>query len=143
MSNNQYAEETSSEDSASAFYHKKEIPTFERTRRGKIKDAQKKSSIYTKSSYDSLSFPEFSQSLITALESQFNVLEKRKRRKNQEIDGLDVSINKLKETLEILLANADNPLELERQLDPYQIWGGDQKGHVKFTGYFAPVLNYH
>ena len=119
------------------------IPRFDyqRSSNGKIKFASQKSEIFAEASLDSLDFPEFNDKLVTAIESQLDVLRMRKSNKNQRIAGLDVSISKLEETVHILLENAKNGNNPSEGLAAYQTWGKDKKGHVKYTGYFTPEIS--
>ena len=118
------------------------IPRFEyqRYNNGKIKFANQKPEIFAESSLDSLDFPEFNDKLVNAIESQLKVLKMRKSNKNQRIAGLDVSIQKLESTIDILLDNAKNGEPISKDLAAYQTWGKDKKGHVKYTGYFTPEI---
>ncbi|MFT4758945.1 MAG: membrane-bound lytic murein transglycosylase A [Paraglaciecola sp.] len=114
--------------------------THQRYRNGKIKNAEKMPSIFTESSFDTLSFPTIDEKMIQALTNQLDALKKRKTKKNQRIAGLDVSIEKLEETIQLLINHADNPALLKSLLTAHQTWGKDKKGNVKFTGYFTPIV---
>lgn len=113
---------------------------YDRQRNGKIKNAEKLPSLFTTTPTDSLDFPAISKNTILALQSQLKALEKRRSKKNQRIAGLDVSIDRLKETIEILINYAGTPDKLKAKLTAHQAWGKDKKGHVKFTGYYAPIV---
>lgn len=112
----------------------------QRHRNGKIKNAEKFTSVFTNSSLDTLDFPTIDDKMIQALTNQLAALKKRKFKKNQRIAGLDVSIEKLEATIQLLINNADNPALLKANLAAHQAWGKDKKGHVKFTGYFTPIV---
>lgn len=114
--------------------------TYQRYRNGKIKNAEKLPSLFNESSFDTLDFPTIDNKMIKALESQLVALKKRKTKKNQRIAGLDVSIEKLEETIQLLINHADNPDLLKSLLSAHQSWGKDKKGSVKFTGYFTPIV---
>lgn len=124
----------------------KKVPRsdYQLHRNGKIKFASQKEDIFVKSSLDSLDFPELDDKLVQALENQLKVLRLRKNRKNQRVAGIDVSIDKLERTIHLLLEKAkssDDYLNLNNEIAAYQTWGKDKKGHVNFTGYFAPEIN--
>ena len=113
---------------------------YQRFRNGKIKNAEKLPAVFTSSSLDTLDFPTIDNKMIQALTNQLDALKKRKTKKNQRIAGLDVSIEKLEATIQLLLNHADNPKLLKTKLAAHQAWGNDKKGHVKFTGYFTPIV---
>ena len=127
-----------SEDAHSIFASQN---TYERYANGKIKHAEDFSSVFSPTSLDTLHFPAIDKNMIRGLEQQLIALEKRKSNRHQKVAGLDVSIEKLQQTIELILANADNPQALKRSLAAHQSWGKDKKGHVKFTGYYAPVIS--
>ena len=54
---------------------------------------------------------------------------------------MDVSIEKLEETVDILVNNSKNGDNPSKGLAAYQTWGKDKKGHVKYTGYFTPEIS--
>lgn len=115
---------------------------YERKSNGKIKFAKLQSEVLSESSLDSLDFPEFDDKLVNALESQLKVLRLRKQRKNQSIAGVDISIEKLESTIDILLQNIQEGKDhYGKNLTAYQTWGKDKKGHVKYTGYFTPEIS--
>ncbi len=114
---------------------------YERFRNGKIKHAAPLPAVFTKASLDTLEIPEIDDNLVLALQHQLRVLKLRKQRKLQRLAGLDASYDKLEETIQLLLDRAHTkPADLQYQLDAYQTWGKDKKGHVKYTGYYTPVL---
>ncbi len=121
----------------------KKIPRsdYQLQRNGKIKFASKKENVFAEASLDSLDFPTLDDQIVKGLEKQLKVLELRKNRKNQRVAGIDVSIEQLERTIELLLekAKSADPY-LGNDLAAYQTWGKDKKGHVNFTGYFTPVL---
>ena len=116
-------------------------PSFLRTSKGKIKNAPKKESIYSKDRFENLNLPPLDERMQSALNDHLKVIAKRKGKKNQEVGGLDVSLSKLEETIQILLEHASEPELIKQKLEPHQIWGRDKKGHVQFTGYYAPVID--
>jgi len=114
---------------------------YERFRNGKIKNAPPLPAVFTKDSLDLLEFPEIDDELVLALQHQLRVLKLRKQRKLQRLAGLDASYEKLEKTIQLLLDRAyAKPTDLQYYLDAYQTWGKDKRGHVKFTGYYTPVL---
>lgn len=115
---------------------------YERYRNGKIKFASKKEDVFNKSSLDSIQFPVIKDQIVQALEHQLKVLRLRKQKKNQRLVNVDVSIQHLEQTIELLLDRSFNqPEDLKYFLDAYQTWGKDKKGNVKFTGYYTPEIN--
>ncbi len=98
-------------------------------------------SILTNLSLDTFdSLPQINQELAEGLKHQLKLLKYQKRLK-KEYSGLDITKDQLSETIKILLsAQFDNSFGMQHGLEAHQIWGDDQMGNVKFTGYFTPVL---
>lgn len=74
------------------------------------------------------------------MELQLRVLETYPQKKTHQIGNITLTREDLRRTLEILLSNRDQPVVAAELLDAHQSWGADRKGHVRFTGYYTPVL---
>ncbi|MFK7775865.1 MAG: murein transglycosylase A [Saprospiraceae bacterium] len=98
-------------------------------------------SILTKISLDTFdSLPPINQELAEGLKHQLKLLKYQKGLK-EEYSGLKITKEQLNETIKILLsAQFNNSFGMLQSLEAHQIWGEDQRGNVKFTGYFTPVL---
>ncbi|RMG79522.1 MAG: hypothetical protein D6714_16255 [Bacteroidetes bacterium] len=114
---------------------------YDRYNNGKIKHASRREDLFTEASLDSLELPEFNDKLVKAIEAQLDVLRMRKSQKHQRIGDLDVSVSQLERTVRILLDGIQSGrTDFRNELKAYQSWGKDQKGHVRFTGYFTPEI---
>ncbi len=114
----------------------------ERLTNGKIKFAKEYPGLYAETSIDTLDIPPLSEALVLGLERQLKVLEYRKQKESQRTTGLLVSIEQLEKIINLLLNKHKNGEPyVKNDLAAFQSWGKDQKGHVKFTGYFTPVLD--
>jgi len=107
-------------------------------RHGKNLTTKKVKKTYEKVALDELTIPTIGDDLAQAIKSQLRLLKYRRKKHNSDVGNLDVTIKKLQETVDILLNN--DVSDLTNELDAYQIKGRDNKGNVKFTGYFTPVL---
>ena len=98
-------------------------------------------SILTKIYLDTFDvLPQVNQELAEGLKQQLKLLKYQKRLK-KEYSGLKITKEQLSETIKILLsAQFNNSFGMQHGLEAHQIWGDDQMGNVKFTGYFTPVL---
>jgi len=98
-------------------------------------------SILTKISLDTFDvLPPINQELAVGLKHQLKLLKYQKRLK-EEYSGLQITKDQLNETIKILLsAQFNNSFGMKHGLEAHQIWGDDEMGNVKFTGYFTPVL---
>ncbi|MFK8005038.1 MAG: murein transglycosylase A [Saprospiraceae bacterium] len=97
--------------------------------------------ILTKISLDTFAIlPQVNQELAQGLKNQLKLLKYQKKLK-KEYSGLKITKDQLSETIKILLsAQFNNSFGMQHGLEAHQIWGDDQMGNVKFTGYFTPVL---
>ena len=121
---------------------KLERTQYERTQKGKIKNAKNQTELFVESHPDTLDFPMIDEKLKLGLERQIKLLEMAEERKSQYISGLSVPVEDLKKTVEILLKKTESgSTDYESDLSAFQIWGDDKKGHVEFTGYYTPVLD--
>lgn len=108
---------------------------------GKRMGQTKMEHIYESVSLDSLDFPIIDSRFHEALQAQYKLLKNRKRMGNQMIGSLQVTKQQLKETIKILEQyQQTKPLELSNELHAHQLWGKDQRGNVKMTGYYTPVI---
>ncbi len=97
--------------------------------------------VYTKTTFDSIPFPEITPELIKGLEHQLLLLKLRHKRTRQKVGNLSIQMKQLEEMVAILLkAQFIPPPLLKHYIDIFQIWGKDQRGNIYFTGYFTPVL---
>lgn len=110
-------------------------------RNGKVEGAQPLAHIYELSPIDSFPFPTITEPLAAALRQNLSLLNLAQGRRNYQIGQLITSHEDLEEAARILLSwENDKPAGLGHYLDAYQIWGADQKGAVRFTGYFTPII---
>ena len=107
---------------------------------GKV-DQELFDSIFTKISLDSFDIlPQINQELAEGLKQHLKLLKFQKRLK-KEYSGMNITKDQLSETIKILLSTQfSNSFGMQHGLEAHQIWGQDQVGNVKFTGYFTPVL---
>ena len=98
-------------------------------------------SIFTRISLDSFDIlPHINQELAEGLKHHLKLLKFQKRLK-KEYSGMKITKDHLSETIKILLSTQfSNSFGMQHGLEAHQIWGKDQKGNVKYTGYFTPVL---
>lgn len=97
--------------------------------------------IVSENALEDLQLPRFSKELIKGLKYQLKVLNYRKKEQLQANGEIDPSIEKLEETVQLLLdqQEAENP-SFSSSLDAIPLEGDDGQGSVYFTGYFTPVL---
>jgi membrane-bound lytic murein transglycosylase A len=107
---------------------------------GKIKKAKQLKSIYTPFALDSLNMPIVDATMIEALLHQKQLLEQLNIPNNQKISGINVTKEKLEQTVDMLLSWQYAKPTLQGQLQAHQLWGEDKKGNSKFTGYYTPVI---
>ena len=93
--------------------------------------------IYTKVAIDSLKLPSINAKFLTALANQVALL---KKADDQKIGDLEVEADKMAQVVDIF-RKAKSQKELTIALDAYQIKGDDQKGNVRFTGYYSPIIS--
>jgi membrane-bound lytic murein transglycosylase A len=93
--------------------------------------------IYTKVAIDSLKLPSINAKFLSALNNQVALL---KKADDQKIGDLEVEADKMAQVVDIF-RKAKSQKELMTSLDAYQIKGDDQKGNVRFTGYYSPVIS--
>jgi len=98
-------------------------------------------SILTNVSLDSFDvLPKVNQELAEGLNQQLKLLKYQKRLK-KEYSGLEITKDQLSKTIKILLSSQfNNSFGMQQGLEAHQLWGKDQMGNVKYTGYFTPVL---
>ncbi len=116
-------------------------PDYKFHRTGKALDATPLLTTYTQNSLRSFdAFPSIDQEVIIGLKRQLKVLRNRRKKKEFTFGNLNVQIEQLQQTIDLMLEYADKPEVLAKALDAHQIKGKDGKGNVHFTGYFTPVL---
>ena len=93
--------------------------------------------IYTKVAIDSLKLPSINAKFLSALDNQVALL---KKADDQKIGDLEVEADKMVQVVDIF-RKAKSQKELIAALDAYQIKGDDEKGNVRFTGYYSPVIS--
>ena len=121
-----------------------EMPTeqyYDIYRSGKRKHAQTFSEIFQPALLDTLPFPQMDEDLIAALENQLELLDIKPLKRKLKTGSLVVSNDDLVKVIHILLDAGLHISGAKEKLDAFQVWGFDQKGHVKFTGYYTPTLN--
>ncbi|MCB0569570.1 MAG: murein transglycosylase A [Phaeodactylibacter sp.] len=97
--------------------------------------------VYEPSRLDTIDLPFIDGAFIEALEYNRQLLELQARPKNRQIGSLRVTAESLDETIRLLKAwQQTKPMGISDYLEAYQIWGGDRRGNVRFTGYFTPVV---
>jgi membrane-bound lytic murein transglycosylase A len=110
-------------------------------RNGKTIGAPKLANIYTITSLDSIDVPFIEKEVLDALGTNTALLQLKKRKRHYQIANLRVEPVDLLATISILKRmQYTKPLNLEDYLDAHKIWGEDQRGHVRFTGYFTPII---
>ncbi len=130
---------------ACSLYQGKSPPTadisaqYPMDEKGRDTSIQYLANLYTETSLEDVSFPQISDSLIEALHHNQRLLKIRKQLKVQHFDNLEVSVEDMKNTIDILLQIKDNP-DAVGDLVAYQIAGQKKKGNVKFTGYYTPLI---
>ncbi|MEM8910077.1 MAG: murein transglycosylase A, partial [Bacteroidota bacterium] len=108
---------------------------------GKQKEAPKYTSLYTTEQLSNDHFPTIDQHLVNALKQQLRSLKYQKKKKPLQVDGLNLDVDQLEATIQILLDAAKNPqADLAQSLAMHKIEGEDGRGNVHFTGYFTPVV---
>lgn len=108
---------------------------------GKVFNAPQLDGVYQKKSLDNLPVPIISTEVLGVLEQQLQLLENPRLKRNYRIGDLRIHMGDLRKTIEILKSRQHTlPLDLNNYLDAYQIWGSDRRGHVRFTGYFTPLV---
>ena len=108
---------------------------------GKFVDAKKLEDVFTKDDWFSLGFPEITDELSLALKHHRHVLNKSKFRDNQRVSNLNVTVADFETVIDLLINREGmRPNDLHQYLEAHQVWGEDNMGHVRFTGYYTPVL---
>lgn len=109
-------------------------------RRGKILGARSLSAVFTPARVDTLAFPIIDDRLALALQHQLRVLEAAGPETFRFGERV-VNKAEMAQVIQYLLERKGlAPMDAELFLDAVQSWGKDRRGHVRMTGYFAPVL---
>ena len=110
-------------------------------RNGKRKNASLLQEVYTPVELNEIILPVIEKNALEVLATNFNLLQLKKRKRHYQIGNLRISPHDLLETLRLLRDHQYTiPYELNESLVAHQIWGRDQRGNVKFTGYFTPII---
>lgn len=97
--------------------------------------------LYTRQPLDSLGFSDIDNGFFAALATNERLLKQRGRRKHYQLGNLSIAPDDLARTVDILqILEHGYPEVVANQLEAHQIWGADRRGHVRFTGYFTPVI---
>lgn len=110
---------------------------------GKLIDAKAFDQTYNATLWEQLGFPVIDEKIVLGLQHQLRVLEAGNFRDGQKVGNLSFTYADMKTVIDLLLARADSvssPKDLHQVLEAHQVWGGDQKGNVFFTGYFTPTV---
>ena len=109
-------------------------------RNGKNKNAFELGSTYNLATLDNIKMPEIDDQLIQGLKNQIKLLKRLKQNDYFELDNIGISISEMESVVTTLIDFKENPSELKKYIDGFQLNGKDQKGSVYFTGYFTPVI---
>ncbi len=110
------------------------------SRRGKILGARSLPAVFTPARVDTLEFPVIDDRLALALQHQLRVLEAAGPETFRFGERV-VHKAEMAQVIQYLLERKGlAPMDAELFLDAVQSWGRDRRGHVRMTGYFAPVL---
>jgi membrane-bound lytic murein transglycosylase A len=110
--------------------------TISKVQKGKKKNPPLRN-VYTKVAIDSLKIPSVNTKFLNALEHQMTFL---KKAEDEKIGNLEVEAHELEKVVAIL-RKAKSPHDIITSLDAYQIKGVNEKGGVKFTGYYSPIIS--
>ncbi len=111
-----------------------------RKRNGKLRFAAQLPELYAPASLDSLPIPVIDERLELGLKHQLRALRNWKNH-DPVAAAPDFSPQRLEEAIRFLLDRAGTqPQDMHYFLDAWQVWGSDRKGHVRFTGYYTPIL---
>ena len=109
-------------------------------RTGKVAAPADQREVYRAVDADTLFAPiDWTPEVLEGLERQRTLLRKRKLDRAQ-YGNLRIDEAKLLFTLDRLLDNAAAGLPALSGLDAYRLRGADQRGNVRFTGYYSPVV---
>ena len=96
---------------------------------------------YQQTPLDTFDLPVIDGKMVEALYYNLELLQLQQRKKNQQVGSLRITHEELEEAIQALIAwQHTKPFGLHSHLEAHQIWGADQKGNVRFTGYFTPVV---
>jgi membrane-bound lytic murein transglycosylase A len=98
--------------------------------------AHKLSKLYTKVNLDTFKLPQINEKFLKALEYQKVFLS---HAQDDKFDNLRVEVDQLEDVLDIF-RKAKSTVDLAKSLDAYQIYGTNEDGDVKMTGYYSPVI---
>jgi membrane-bound lytic murein transglycosylase A len=92
--------------------------------------------LYTKVNIDTMKLPQINDKFLKALEHQTVFL---RHAQDDKFDNLRVEVDQLEDVLDIF-RKAKSTADLSKALDAYQIYGTNEDGDVKMTGYYSPVI---
>jgi membrane-bound lytic murein transglycosylase A len=98
--------------------------------------AHKLNKLYTKVNLDTFKLPQINEKFLKALEHQKVFLS---HAQDDKFDNLRVEVDQLEDVLDIF-RKAKSTADLSKSLDAYQIYGMNENGDVKMTGYYSPVI---
>ena len=98
--------------------------------------AHKLNKLYTKVNIDTLKLPQVNEKFLKALEYQKVFIS---HSQDDKFDNLRVEVDQLEDVLDIF-RKAKSTADLSKSLDAYQIYGMNENGDVKMTGYYSPVI---
>ncbi|MEM1327597.1 MAG: MltA domain-containing protein [Bacteroidota bacterium] len=117
------------------------LPAQTFSKKGKLHNALPLSAIYTPIALDTFQLPIVDGKVVTALQRQRRLLHKKRQRFNRRVGDLRINLDDLTQTVDILESWQHLiPVGMEKELKAHQVWGKDHRGNVKFTAYFAPVI---
>lgn len=116
-------------------------PALSLLRSGKLIGFPPQETLFEEWPVDSLDFPIIDGRLLAALADQEELLRRRIARHSRRVGNLTVHRHQLQETVRILQYwQHTRPLHIGDELTAHRIWGEDQRGNVRFTGYFTPIV---
>jgi membrane-bound lytic murein transglycosylase A len=98
--------------------------------------AKKLNKLYTKVNIDTFKLPKIDDNFLKALAHQKILL---RHAQDDKFDNLRVEVDQLEDVLDIF-RKAKSSSDLSKALDAYQIYGTNEDGDVKMTGYYSPVI---
>jgi membrane-bound lytic murein transglycosylase A len=108
---------------------------------GKWKNTFFQQDTYMEVAPQSLDFPMVDAALIAALENNLKLIERLYQGENRSTDNTLISSQDLQDLSQLLLRRQYQPGSLlANALEVYRLKGSDNLGHVRFTGYYLPLM---
>lgn len=108
---------------------------------GKWQNAFFQKDTYLEVPPQSLDFPMVDSALITALENNLKLIQRLYKVENRSTDNPLISSQDLRDLSRLLLRRQYQPGSLlANSLEVYRLKGIDNLGHVRFTGYYLPLM---